>query len=542
MLEFGLRGLSLPALGQILRSPFLGGFETEWTRRGLLDARLRRHGLWNLSASSLRRECSECPVLQRHLGRFEKLLGALPAEQRPAAWSQDFTKLLDALGWPGDRPLDSREYQTVQSWRVRLSDLAALDLAWPRVNFGQALARLREIAAAQPFQIENEGAPIQIMGPFEASGLNFDHLWIMGLHDEALPSAAAPNPFLPISLQREYKLSHSSAQRELEFARNLISRLQAGAPDVVASYPASGGDRTLSPSPLVGGPWRTPPQEPAPADAWMAQIRQDVSFEQFVDELAPAVAPGSEQRGGASLFKDMAACPFRAFAKHRLAARPLEETVPGLSYKDRGITVHRALQIIWTELGSHQRLSELAAEQLGALISRAAQKAIEDIPHAISRRLEQRRLEKLLQDWLKIEKLRDPFTVRGIETEHEISIGGLEVRTRADRIDELASGGDLIVDYKTGQFKSTAWDSDRPAEPQLPLYCATSDRPVAGAAFAQIRVGDLAFQGLTENAAALPDMKKMRMDPAIPFDQQINRWRHVLEHLARNFRDGHAEA
>ena len=131
--------------------------------------------------------------------------------------------------------------------------------------------------------------------------------------------------------------------------------------------------------------------------------------------------------------------------------------------------------------------------------------------------------------------------MHGIETEREVSIGGLQVRTRADRIDELASGGDLIVDYKTGQFKSTAWDSDRPAEPQLPLYCATSDRPVAGAAFAQIRVGDFAFQGLTENAAALPDMKNMRMEPAIPFGQQIDRWRQVLEHLARNFRDGHAE-
>lgn len=540
-LEFGLRGLSLPTLGQLLRSPFVGGFESEWTRRGLLDARLRRHGLWNLNASSLRRECSECPVLQRNLGRFEKLLRALPAEQRPTAWSQDFAKLLDALGWPGDRPLDSREYQTVQSWRERLSDLAALDLASPRINYDQALSRLREIAAAQPFQIENEGAPIQIMGPLEASGLNFDHLWIVGLHDEALPSAAAPNPFLPISLQRDYKLPHSSAERELEFARNLISRLTAGAADAVASYPASDGDRALTPSPLISGPWRTPLQESPPLDAWMAQTRQEVCFEQFVDEFAPAVAPGSEQRGGAALFKDMAACPFRAFAKHRLAARPLEETVPGLSYKDRGITVHRALQIIWTELGSQQHLIELTPEQLGALISSAAQKAVDDIPHAIGRRIEQRRLEKLLQDWLQIEKSRGPFTVHGIETEREVSIGGLEVRTRADRIDELASGGDLIVDYKTGQFKSTAWDSDRPAEPQLPLYCATSDRPVAGAVFAQIRVGDFAFQGLTENAAALPDMKNMRMEPAIPFGQQIDRWRQVLEHLARNFRDGHAE-
>lgn len=131
--------------------------------------------------------------------------------------------------------------------------------------------------------------------------------------------------------------------------------------------------------------------------------------------------------------------------------------------------------------------------------------------------------------------------MHGIETEREVAIGGLQVRTRADRIDELASGGDLIVDYKTGQFKPTAWDSDRPAEPQLPLYSSTSDRPIVGAAFAQIRVGDLAFQGLAENAAAFPDMKKMRMDTPVGFQQQIHRWRQVIEHLAQNFRAGHAE-
>ena len=541
MLEFGLHDLPLPALGTLLRSPFLGGSEAEWTRRGLLDARLRRDGFWNLSVSTLRRESSDCPLLQRTLARFEKVLQTLPAEQRPTDWSRDFSKVLDAIAWPGDRPLDSREYQAVEAWRELLSDLAALDLASPRLNFDQALSRLREVASSKAFQIENEGAPIQIMGTLEAAHLSFDHLWIMGLHDEALPSAAAPNPFLPLSLQREHKLPHSSAEGELEFAKNLISRLTASAPDAVLSYPASDGDRALTPSPLISGPWRKPLQPSTPAAEWIAQMRQEVSFEHLVDELAPPVVSSSGQRGGSALFKDMAACPFRAFAKHRLAARPLEETMPGLSYRDRGNTVHRALQIVWSELGSHQCLMELPSDQLQALISRAARAAVDGISHAIGRQLEQRRLEKLLYDWLQIEKSRDPFTVHGIETEREVAIGGLAVKTRADRIDELASGGDLIVDYKTGQLKSNAWDPNRLTEPQLPLYCASSDRPIVAAAFAHIRVGDLAFQGLAESAATLPAMKKMRIEPPVPLQQQINRWRQVLEHLAQNFRDGHAE-
>ena len=541
MLEFGLRDLALPSVGVLLRSPFLSGFESEWTRRGLLDARLRKNGLYELGPARLREEGASCPVLQRSLERFEKLCKKLPDEQRPSEWRRDFAKLLEALGWPGDRSLDSREYQVVQAWRECLSSLAALVLTAPEMSFDEALSRLREISSAQAFQIENEGAPIQITGLLEAAGLSFDHLWIMGLHDEALPLPVAANPFLPVSLQREYELPHSSAERELDFARNLMSRLQHSAPDVVCSYPASDGDRVLTPSPLFDGPWQTTPCGKAPTDKWIGQMRAEASFEQFNDEIAPPVATGSEQRGGATLFKDMAACPFRAFAKHRLGARPLEEAVPGLSYKDRGNTVHRALQIIWSELGSQQRLIELSSKELQALISRAALAAADGIPHAIGRHLEQRRLEKLLGDWLDIEKSRDPFKVHGIEMEREVSVGGLQVKTRADRIDELASGGDFILDYKTGQLSSKAWDTERPGDPQIPLYCATSERPIAGAAFAQIRAGEIALQGLAENSARLPEMKKMRMNELVPFREQTTRWRQVLERLAQNFRDGRAE-
>ena len=90
------------------------------------------------------------------------------------------------------------------------------------------------------------------MGLLEASGLRFDHLWIMGLHDDALPAPPSPNPFLPVSLQREFQLPHSSAARELEFGGKLIDRLLASAPDVVVSYPETEGDRALAPSPSSG--------------------------------------------------------------------------------------------------------------------------------------------------------------------------------------------------------------------------------------------------------------------------------------------------
>src|SRR5215469_3161759 len=539
-LQFGFQGLSLPSLGMLLRSPFTGGFDDEWTLRGLLDARLRRKGMWDFDVARLRDECSSCPELARRLAHFEKMLRRLPSEQRPSDWCGDFARLLDALGWPGDRALNSRESQLVEAWRDLLSDVAALDLTMQSISYDHAFSRLREIALARSFQVEDEGAPVQILGLLEASGLNFEHLWIMGLHDEALPLAATPNPFLPISLQRDYVLPHSSAEVEIGFARKLIERFLASAPDVVLSYPMAESDRMFNPCPLIIGAWQARPQVETPTEAWVARMRTDASFEKVTSDITPKIEVTSEQSGGASIFRDMAACPFRAFARHRLSARPLEETMPGLSYKDRGNTVHRAMQIIWTELQSHARLLEIVPGDLRDLISRAASAAAGSIPHSIGRVLEQRRLERLLAEWLEIEKSRSPFAVHAAETDRLVSIGGLEVKTRADRVDALPCGSEIILDYKTGKLNSKAWETDRPDEPQLPFYCATNDRPIAAAAFAQIRVGELGFQGLAEPGSALPAMTRMRSEePSL--QQQISRWRAVLEHLAENFREGHAD-
>jgi ATP-dependent helicase/nuclease subunit B len=538
-LEFALRPVTLPRAGMLLRSPFFEGSATEWTKRALLDAKLRKKGVWDVTASSLQDAAGSCPNLQRVLRRFEKLLGKLPGAQPPSLWSRDFSKVLEALGWPGDRTLTSREHQVLEAWLGLLSSFAALDVAAPLMSFDQALARLREIARATPFQVENEGAPIQIMGLLEASGLRFDHLWILGLHDEALPAAASPNPFIPISLQREYGLPHASADRELAFASKMIARLLASAPDIVVSYPETEGDRVLAPSPLLAeGAWQMSPGGGRSSE-WVANMRASVAIEQIIDENGPVVATDVMQPGGASLFKDMAACPFRAFAKHRLGARPLEETDLGLNYKDRGSTVHKALEFIWTELGSHSRLMELTAVELHSVIARNIEAALNHLSIGIGRKVEQRRLQSLLAQWLELEKSRAAFTVLKPEEERLVTVGGLQVRTRVDRIDELFTGGEIILDYKTGVVKSTGWDTDRPDEPQLPLYCATSERPISGAAFAVIRTGELGFRGLTEKEAVLPGIKKMASQPA-SFADSVLEWKRILERLAADYRNGMA--
>ncbi len=379
MLRFASGSLALPEAGMLLRSPFLGGAGEEWTKRAQMDAKLRRDGVWDVSPALLRDRADRCPLLGRSLRKFEKQRRQLVLEQPASEWSREFSELLSALGWPGDRTLSSREYQVVEKWHGLLSSLATLDTTTSPITLSQALARLQEFAAATTFQVENEGAPIQIMGLLEASGLRFDHLWVMGLHEEALPAAANPNPFLPISLQRESKLPRSSAEGELEFAARLMNGLLRSARNIVLSYPATEGDRSLGVSPLVaGGRWLVAGEGEVQSE-WVRKMRAGVALEELHDEAAPAVVVDSQHPGGASLFKDMAACPFRAFAKHRLGARPLERADLGVNKRDQGNAAHRTLALIWAELGSLEKLRELAPEQIRELISRSVASAMQQL-------------------------------------------------------------------------------------------------------------------------------------------------------------------
>src|SRR5204863_377300 len=71
--------------------------------------------------------------------------------------------------------------------------------------------------------------------------------------------------------------------------------------------------------------------------------------ETLQDRVAPAVRE-KRVRGGTRVLSDQAACPFRAFARHRLHAEELEEPAEGLDASKRGKLVHLLMQNVWNEL------------------------------------------------------------------------------------------------------------------------------------------------------------------------------------------------
>jgi ATP-dependent helicase/nuclease subunit B len=537
----------------LVRSPFIAGAGDELAQRARLDASLRRRAEPGLTLDRLVTLAGGqglAPGLVQLLARLaefrkDRLFGV----QSPSEWGLAFSDALKLAGFPGGRALDSTEYQALKKWHAVLAQFAQLERVVPRMGHGEAVARLRRIAADTSFQPESPDVPIQVLGVLESAGCEFDHLWVMGLSADAWPLAARPTPFLPLALQRAAGLPESSAEASLALDRRITEGWLTAAGEVVISHPTREADRALAPSPLIAAIAESDLQLTA-YPSWRDVLFASRKIERIADAQAPAF-PSREARGGSALIRDQAACPFRAFALHRLGSEALEAPHAGLDALERGSLVHRVLARAWEQLETKHALDTLPDEELRMLLAAAADEAVarqkRDRPATLAGRfadVERRRLARLAFDWLQLEKVRGDFSVFAIEDKRSIAIGGLQLNGRLDRVDESPDGQRVVIDYKTRAPAAATWLGERPDEPQLPLYLVAAEPGATAIAFAQVRANDMKFVALAAGkdilpgARTLPDGRLKRA--AESWDAQLAAWREELERLAGDFAAGRA--
>ncbi|MBX3650093.1 MAG: PD-(D/E)XK nuclease family protein [Burkholderiales bacterium] len=545
------RDIEFECASRILRSPFIAGGDSERTARAALDVELRRHAEPLTTLERLRVMAAgyggDCPRLMRlldALGRFRKdrLFGA----QAPSAWARAISEALSVAGFPGERPLDSVEYQTLKRWHDTVAAFAVLDRVVPRMSYADALSRLRRMAADTLFQPESPQVPIQVLGVLEAAGQSFDALWVMGLSGDQWPPPCRPNPFLPLVVQQAAGLPQGSADAALAVARRMTARWGVAAPEVVLSHPLHEGDRELQPSPLIAATVEVRPDITAYPE-FGAAIHAARIMTAEADDAAPALIGNTVAGGGTALLKDQAACPFRAFARHRLHAAAPDAPHSGLDAAERGTLVHRVLAQAWIQLRDSATLLATDGKRLDALLAAAAEGAVErirrDRPTVLSGRfaeIEKRRLLALARAWLEEDCRRSPFAVIAVEDKRSMTIGGLELRARLDRVDETADGRRIIIDYKTGNAAAGQMLGERPEEPQLPLYLVTAEPEALAVAFARVRAGKRGYVGLARDEDLLPGVKALA-DARLQYGEWtalVAAWREELERLAAQFAAG----
>ena len=552
------RRLTIGQISFLLRTPYLGGAEREGDSRARFEQKLRTFRQQSFKLSRLITLLSgktDLTIFAAILAQLQT--AALQTTQAlPGVWAERFANQLHALGWPGERAQASSEYQAITVWQEKgLAALVALDSLHQPIGHSRALQLLRRSCQEIEFQLESAPGPVQVVGLLESSGLSFDHLWVMGVGETVLPARPQPNPFIPLKIQQQYDMPHVSAERELQFAEQVMARLQAASPDIVFSYPCKDGDTPLRPSPLIPAEAVSgKPEIALPHDIVALQEEGHSDLEEITDYCGPAVM-AEQVEGGSKLLQDQAHCPFRAFVRHRLKGEQLATSTPGIDPLTRGNLLHLVLEKIWQKLQNQAKLLELDEQQRTRLIETQVAAAIDSYystrtaPGLQLLHLEAERMAILLAEWLEKEAEREFFRVAETEQLYVEQVGPLQIRLKVDRIDELTDGRRIVIDYKTGgKIDPKDFLTQPLIEPQLPVYAvADAGKEIAGVVFARLRRSECKFAGMASDAGMLKGAKdfssysqaqELDIDS---WDDLLSFWRNELTQLASDFAAGKAE-
>lgn len=549
--------LSFAEVTPLLQDVYWGD-ASELDDRARLDAYVRQQLQANYSLQTLRKQVAKLQTegmslstLWSHLGLIAQFQQHSQRRQLPSLWMSELLDLLDALRWANSREansddansngLSSHEYQAQQALLSCLQELATLDNLLGKISANDAVQKIAELCRATMFQPEARGEiHIQILGLLETPAVQLDAIWALNMNDQHWPPAVKLNPLLPVDLQRSRGTPNASASIQTEFALLVQQRLLLSAPELVFSYALKEDERELRPSPLLTLPLVADTPLPALAPSLSEIMAQPAAMQLLDDHLAPAVLATDQIRGGVKLLATQAVCPAWAFYQYRLGAKALQTPEDGLDTMTRGSLLHQVLQFFWETCQSKQRLQAMDAIQREQAIALAIERSIAALKDEVAANLppqvvqiERERIARLVQFFLDLELARADFTVQACEQKHSLEIEGLALNFTIDRIDRLADGGLVVIDYKTSSLvASNSWADERIAEPQLPIYAtlALKGEPVVAVCFAKIRSDDTRFIGLSARAELLPEISALTAVRENSAFKRFDDWASLLQH------------
>jgi len=521
---------------------------------------LRRRGLqrpsWTLAEFLRQRPRAELPAewTARMTQARQRLQEFARRPQIPLDSAEFVGQLLQITGWPGARPLTSAEFQALRRWQQTVDECASLGFDGRRIAWSEFLAALDRAANETLFTPESQDAPILIAGPAESAGLTADAIWFLGASEEAWPAAGATHPFIPLSVQREAGMPHASPKLDWDVANAMTRRVLASAPEVHFSYARQSEGVEARASRLVAQVAGLP--QPLPSDLTAPAIPEPLTIE--FNDATQLPYPLREVSGGAAVLTTQSQCPFKAFATARLDAKTWDAAEAGLTALERGQLLHDVLHSVWAGPPHGIRTyAELAAlTDLAAFVEGHVRRVLDEKMPVRAREcmppryleLEATRLIVLITEWLRFEQGRLPFTVLETERKTNVSIAGLPLHLRLDRVDRLNDGSLLVIDYKTGDAKAKSWELPRPEDVQLPLYAGFAlgheEGEVGGLVFAKLRAGESGFEGRVKAAkqtlkAGLSGNSNLVRKPLT--QQDMTAWRDEINRLAKAFLAGHAD-
>lgn len=506
LLRWLVKDLSSTDVSLLLRSPLVG--TPMVAGRSRLELQLRRlpERRWSPSmiTAEFRGRDDEDSVSDwlGILAAFSKRRRELPQQATPAEWVVLVDDVLRALAWPGQGPLNSTDFQLINRWRELLNEFARLGLVSKKMAPAAAMARLELMAGDTVFQPESTAAIVQLMGPLEASGAEFDALWVTGVTTTNWPPAGVPSALISRRLQQKNGMPDCTPADTLHYAEQMFGRLMASSDYVVCSYALTDDDAEQTASDLLS-------QYPATTDVlaadpgWYAATLTTRASLQPEEDVVPPVAAEEKISGGAGTIQRQINDPVAAFVYGRMGARMIYPQAVGIPALLRGNLIHDALYNLYIDLPSSQTIRSWQNKELDDRIDASVdfafarhERNVDAVLHQLLL-LERRRISELLRQFVALDSSRDDFQVAGVEGKFEFVAGHIRLPLRFDRIDNVGGddGGIAILDYKTGSRKRLLNRNQDADEIQLFVYAAATEAPVSALALVNVDSREIAFDG-----------------------------------------------
>ncbi len=566
------RSLPFAEVSSWLQTPFCRGVSAD--SRALLDRWLRKQGQLEINAHTLVSTFARLPDALRNAGsqlalQLGSALDALPRRRASInSWAQAFATALQACGWPGDRGLSSGEQQTLQRWQELLVEFAGLRNSLGDLDLADAVDCLVDLAADTSFEVASRDVPVIVTDSLGPPVVRYDGIWAMGLDADHWPPPPSPHALLPTRLQVDAGIETASAAGQRARAGRAQQDWAQSAQVFICSAPLVRDEAETIPSVLVRptdwrpvGSRRTEnptATRPSLAATLAGDLTDRSRFEYLPDTHGTAWNPVQPVPHGVAVFDLQTRCPFRAYAELRLAADQLELPEPGIDPRDRGLWLHKALELVWQRIEDQARLLALSPDERLDLVEEIVSKsrsavfprgAPEHLRQSVQR--EQRRLQDLVLRSLEADATRPLFTVQERESKRTAVIGAGQFRFTIDRIDQLGgatgTGALAIIDYKSGRDKPLGWLRERLLDPQLLVYARVlreEGADVQALARLYLTRGTAKFVGCSVSAELMPGVASFDGENRprgnsrhAPLqwagDTQSERWQSAIGHWGR---------
>ncbi|HXE50737.1 MAG TPA: PD-(D/E)XK nuclease family protein, partial [Ramlibacter sp.] len=456
-----------------------------------VERRVRRAGLreWRSLQSEDLGESSQLQALLRDVNtRREDLQRVRPLPQ----WLAEVCGLLQATGqWPG-LERDAAGAKVIAALRLgedAQAEFRQLPQAARRFSLAEFTAWANETLEAASFVPESPGEEQVVILPFnQLLARPFGALVLPGCDELRLQPAPEP-PGIWTAAQRQGLGLPSREALEAEVRAGWRQALQTPVCDVLWRRSDESGE------PLLASALVQALQLEAAGQA-AADPREAREIEALPTPRPLAVGqPLAVQQLSATAYEDLRRCPYRFFALRQLGLQEDDEIDTEIDKRDFGNWLHRVLRTFHESLGrsgaplpaDRVRLLDLAASE----VTRTQRlDEGEFLPFAAA----WPKVRDGYLSWLAGHEAHERATFEQAESEHEMQLGPIKLVGRIDRIDRLADGRAMVMDYKTEPRATSVERVRQPGEDtQLAFYAALLQDDSLRAAY--VNVGE---RGKTE--------------------------------------------